>query len=46
MDQWLPAGKTKGFSIDIKNLAEGRVYKFLVRAVSTGTNCIKIGLPG
>ena len=34
MDQWLPAGKTKGTSIDIKNLAEGRVYKFLVRAVS------------
>ena len=35
MDQWLPVGKTKGTSIDIKNLAEGRVYKFLVRAVST-----------
>ena len=34
MEQWLPAGKTKGTSIDIKNLAEGRVYKFLVRAVS------------
>ena len=34
MDQWLPAGKTKGTSIDIRNLAEGRAYKFLVRAVS------------
>jgi len=33
-DSWLPAGNPKGFSWDIKNLVEGRNYKFLVRAVN------------
>ena len=31
---WLPAGNPKGFSWDIRNLVEGRSYKFLVRAVN------------
>jgi hypothetical protein len=34
LDQWLPAGKTKGTSIDLRNLSEGKAYKFLVRAVN------------
>ena len=31
---WLPAGNPKGFSWDIRNLVEGRSYRFLVRAVN------------
>ena len=31
---WLPAGKPKGFSWDLRNLVEGHSYKFLVRAVN------------
>ena len=31
---WLPAGNPKGFSCDLRNLVEGRSYKFLVRAVN------------
>jgi len=31
---WLPAGNPKGFSWDLRNLVEGRSYKFLVRAVN------------
>ncbi len=34
LDQWLPVGKTKGTSFDVKNLSEGKSYKFLVRAVN------------
>ena len=34
MGSWLPAGNTKGCSFDIKNLVEGKRYKFLVRAVN------------
>ena len=33
-EQWLPAGKTKGTSLEVKSLAEGKSYKFLVRAVN------------
>jgi len=29
---WLPAGNPKGFSWDLRNLVEGKSYKFLVRA--------------
>jgi len=31
---WLPAGNPKGTSWELKNLVEGRNYKFLVRAVN------------
>jgi len=31
---WLPAGNTKGTSFDVRNLVEGKSYKFLVRAVN------------
>lgn len=31
---WLPAGNPKGSSWELKNLVEGRNYKFLVRAVN------------
>jgi len=34
MGSWLPAGQPKGTSMDIKNLVEGKKYKFLVRAVN------------
>ena len=34
MGSWLPVGNTKGLSLDVKNLVEGRKYKFLVRAVN------------
>jgi len=33
-DSWLPAGNPKGSSWELKNLVEGRNYKFLVRAVN------------
>lgn len=33
-DSWLPAGNPKGTSWELKNLVEGRNYKFLVRAVN------------
>ncbi|XP_059095455.1 twitchin-like [Tigriopus californicus] len=33
-EQWLPVGKTKGTSFEVKNLGEGKEYKFLVRAVN------------
>jgi len=33
-DSWLPAGNPKGSSFELKNLVEGRSYKFLVRAVN------------
>jgi len=31
---WLPAGNPKGTSFELRNLVEGRNYKFLVRAVN------------
>jgi len=31
---WLPAGNCKGTSFDVRNLVEGKMYKFLVRAVN------------
>lgn len=34
MGSWLPVGNTKGLSLDVRNLVEGRRYKFLVRAVN------------
>ena len=33
-DSWLPAGNPKVTSWELKNLVEGRNYKFLVRAVN------------
>jgi len=33
-ETWLPAGNPKGTSWELKNLVEGRNYKFLVRAVN------------
>ena len=33
-EQWLPVKNTKGFSLEVKNLVEGKSYKFLVRAVN------------
>lgn len=33
-EAWLPAGNPKGTSWELKNLVEGRNYKFLVRAVN------------
>jgi len=34
MGTWLPAGNTKGTSFDVRNLVEGKRYKFLVRSVN------------
>lgn len=34
MGSWLPAGQPKGTSMDVRNLVEGKKYKFLVRAVN------------
>jgi len=34
MGSWLPIGNTKGLSFQVKNLVEGKNYKFLVRAVN------------
>ena len=34
MGSWLPVGNTKGLSFTVKNLVEGKSYKFLVRAVN------------
>ena len=34
MCAWLPTGNTKGTSFDVRNLVEGKSYKFLVRAVN------------
>lgn len=34
MGSWLPVGNTKGLSLDVRNLVEGRNYKFLVRSVN------------
>lgn len=34
MGSYLPVGNTKGLSLNVKNLVEGKSYKFLVRAVN------------
>lgn len=34
LDQWLPVKTTKGLSLEVHNLSEGKAYKFLVRAVN------------
>ena len=34
MAQWLPIKNTKGLSLEVTNLSEGKAYKFLVRAVN------------
>ena len=34
LGSWLPAGNTKGCSINIRSLVEGKSYKFQVRAVN------------
>ena len=31
---WLPIKTVKSFSLDVKNLVEGKSYQFLVRAVN------------